>query len=199
VYNTTYSNSHRPTDVLIANKDENGVGIEGPININTAPLPVLAAIPFTKDRPTNLRIAQAIAFYRDQNDGTGTRHGPFTSLFDLYRVPDFRALSDVDMAAAHPQNAGDGMLIPGPGSNGVYGIQRDFNERYLLLNRISNMVTLRSDTFTVYVLVQGWRSAGTNHPELAAQRRAAFIVDRTNLSGGNTGNRIPKITNIPLE
>ncbi len=197
VHNTLESRRHPPADGMLTNRDENAVGIEGLINLNTAPVPVLAALPFTKNRATNLQIAQAIAHYRDVDDGTGSPHGPFTNLFDLYRVPLFRQLSDTDLAANHRSTGyADGMLLPGPGSNSVYGIQNDFNERYLLLNRISNMVTLRSDTFTVYVMVQGWRNAGSDRPQLVAQRRAAFVVDRSGVSQQNRG---AKITTLSVE
>ena len=76
-----------------------------------------------------------------------------------------------------PYNGG-----PGLGSSGevftrdlVYG---DFEAPFLALTRISNLVTTRSDSFTVYVLVQGWRNVGTQNPELVVQRRGAFLADR---------------------
>ena len=48
-----------------------------------------------------------------------------------------------------------------------------------MLNRISNLITMRSDVFTCYLIVQGWRNAGTNAAQLAVQRRLAFTVDRS--------------------
>jgi hypothetical protein len=49
------------------------------------------------------------------------------------------------------------------------------------------MITTRSDTFTVYVLVQGWRGAGDpgQTPELVVQRRKAFTADRNGLTPTN--------------
>jgi hypothetical protein len=55
----------------------------------------------------------------------------------------------------------------------------DFEVRYLMLNRISNLVTTRSDTFTAYVVVQGWKNVNSAYPELVVQKRAAFILDRS--------------------
>ena len=58
----------------------------------------------------------------------------------------------------------------------------DFKMRTQMITRVSNMLTTRSDTFTVYALVQGWAGAGTLAPSLVVQRRAAFIADRSTLS-----------------
>lgn len=60
--------------------------------------------------------------------------------------------------------------------------RRDFEERYLTLARISNLVTTRSDAYTCYVLLQGWRDAGTPHARLVVQRRLAFVADRSRVS-----------------
>ena len=37
----------------------------------------------------------------------------------------------------------------------------DFEEQFLMLNRMSNLITTRSDSFTCYVVLQGWQSPGT--------------------------------------
>ena len=47
---------------------------------------------------------------------------------------------------------------------------------------LSNLITTRSDTFTVYVVVQGWRNAGTTSAYPVITRRAAFIVDRNSVT-----------------
>ena len=69
----------------------------------------------------------------------------------------------------------------------------DFQTMNLALARVSNLITTRSDSFTVYVLVQGWQNAGTATAKLVVQRRAAFIVDR---SGMTPSNPTPTITNV---
>jgi len=48
-------------------------------------------------------------------------------------------------------------VIPGDVPDGV---RRDFKEFYLLLNRVSNLITTRSDSFTVYLVVQGLAGRG---------------------------------------
>ena len=74
------------------------------------------------------------------------------------------------------------------------------------MNRVSNMVCFRSDSSTAYILVQGWRNAGTNLPELVAQRRIAVIIDRSTVAprlptaAAPTADievTAPTITNVP--
>ena len=73
---------------------------------------------------------------------------------------------------------------PNPPTDGVRG---DFKERFLQLDRISNLITTRSDSFTCYILVQGWRDvepANPNSPQpsLVVQRRVGIIVDRSRVT-----------------
>jgi hypothetical protein len=84
-------------------------------------------------------------------------------------------------------------LSAAPPADGVAG---DFEEKFLAMTRISNLITTRSDSFTCYVLVQGWRDAGTPKATLVAQRRAAFLIDRSNISQTNT---TPNIANVPKQ
>jgi hypothetical protein len=77
------------------------------------------------------------------------------------------------------------------GGDLVYG---DFENQNLALNRISNLITTRSDSFTAYVIVQGWRNAGTATPTLVVQRRAAFILDRSVVT---PSSKTAATTNIP--
>ena len=78
------------------------------------------------------------------------------------------------------------------------GVFYDFEEKFTLLNRVGNLITTRSDSFTVYIVVQGWRTStiGTSNPELVVQRCAAFIADRSAITA-KTGSL--KITNVPTE
>jgi hypothetical protein len=58
-------------------------------------------------------------------------------------------------------------------------VRDDFEEHHLVLNRISNLITTRSDSFTCYVYVMGVQFDGTPNAELKVQRRVAFIADRS--------------------
>jgi hypothetical protein len=161
---------------------------EGLVNINTAPWPVLATLPWAEGDPNaavvNQQIAQAIVRFRDGDPSAnnvlpdGTRaplmgNGPFRSIFDLYRVPELYLYQN-SIAGSNPGRV-QGDWTPD-------SVQFDFEEHFLILNRVSNMITTRSDSFTVYVLVQGWRGGGTPTPELVVQRRRAFTTDRSGLT-----------------
>jgi len=61
------------------------------------------------------------------------------------------------------------------------GVRGDFEEQFLQLSRISNLITTRSDSFTCYVLIQGYRDAGTANPKLEVQKRVSYIIDRSKM------------------
>jgi hypothetical protein len=179
----------------IIGPSEDTTATHGLININTAPWPVLATLPMTLDPGDNIALAKAIVGYRDGDKTAGTvGNGPFQSIYDLMKVPEFTFanLSAMEVDATRPQGpaAAHGDFTPGDlDRDGTYdaatendNVRYDFEEQFLILNRISNLITTRSDTFTCYVLVQGWRGAGTANPELVVQRRRAFITDRSEVT-----------------
>jgi hypothetical protein len=209
----------QPTDA------EDTYPAQGLININTAPWRVLAALPMlpTGDANAlavtnvsnvstgtwvpganqvedNIELAQAIVKWRDGDPANGTPPmGPFKSIYDLYNVPAFRnAQQQIIATTGHDPGNADGDFSPvGAVADGT---RYDFEEQFLLLNKISNLITTRSDSFTVYVLVQGWKAAGTKAPQLVVQRRVAFIQDRspvTGVNGQGAGKRLPAAVNVP--
>jgi hypothetical protein len=44
------------------------------------------------------------------------------------------------------------------------------------------MITTRSDSFTCYILVQGWRNAETPQAQLGVQRRVGYLMDRSRVT-----------------
>lgn len=193
--------------------NEDLVPVEGLVNINTASWRVLAALPMIVnpstgaiDEAENTALAKAIVNYRDGNLADASSPppaGPFQSLFDLNKVREFAtgnslrnnsryhliqlggnaAAQEAAWTAFDPnRNQGD---LSGTTATTGDGISRDFEARFLMMNRISNLVTTRSDSYTVYLLVQGWRGVGTRNPELVVQRRRAFIADRSGVTPGN--------------
>jgi DNA uptake protein ComE-like DNA-binding protein len=186
---------------------EETVPVHGRININTANWRVLATLPIF-DNPYNQAVAnnlaQAIVYYRDVDDGSmgGAPmhpHGAFQSVGELNNVPGFRTSfgqynGNFVVSGPHGNNI-DGDLSPNSATLGADQVYGDFENQNLALNRISNLITTRSDSFTAYVIVQGWRNAGTQTPQLVVQRRAAFIIDRSTLTSAN--NTQPAITNVP--
>ncbi len=213
-----------------AGTGEDRVGTEGLININTAPWPVLATLPWVPlttnvidytttggavapaggTVPDRIDIAKAIVDDRNAN-------GPFKSIADLSRVQAIRLENDALLATSTtstgtppvttytytPPTAAQGVFSPGGLNDGSLATppatpppngrpQYDFQDRFILLNRVSNLITTRSDTFTCYVLVQGYRNVGVPGvtPTLAVQRRAAYLLDR---NGVTPGNRQPSV------
>ena len=176
----------------------------------------------------NAQLAKLIVRYRDVDDGIARKnaantlflppqgHGAFTSLTELNRVFDpvvatpthtfQNALGLLPTVAlpADPTHFEWGNYVPGPAHMPVApGVvdnlpPNDWVLPSLMVTRISNLVTTRSDTFTAYVIVQGWRNAQTPFPELVVQRRLAILLDRsalglTNLNGG------PKVYSVPAD
>ena len=219
-------------------------GVQGLININTAPLPVLAAVPWvrstdpTADRINNVLIARAIIAHRDAN-------GPFRSIFQLNTVAGFRTLeptllpgmtttprgvepgaaigtvSAFTITADRSNDNGDFSPLadgtfPGnlnatpaadsnfPGTLGGTGAIAstfplanpigDYESQFLNLIAVSNLITTRSDTFTAYIVIEGWRNAGTSSATRVIQRRHAYILDRTGVAPGVP----PQLLNMDL-
>jgi len=177
------------TPVNANDGNEMSVGIHGRININTAPVAVLNMLPLVPGDPdANEALAREIAVNRVPNPTFPELTGPFESPFDLMRIPAFReSLGDptsADFELAH------GDITPGD------GVLDDFEQHYLPLTRLSNLITTRSDSFTVYIVLEGWRDAGTPNATRVSQQRRAFIVDR---SGYTPTNPRLKITPIPMD
>jgi hypothetical protein len=202
---------------------EESATVQGLVNINTAPWRVLAAIPWVP--PTyanhaidNANIALSIVYYRDVYDGSPGAvqhgHGPFKSIFELGSVKIYNMaggdigsgtgtyLRDI-FTATPPSTSG-----PGPNAiaadegdltavypNTLNPVIGDFKSQYQMINRVSNLITTRSDSFTAYVLLQGWRNAETPGATLAVQRRAAFRIDRSGITPIN--NTSPTVTFVP--
>jgi hypothetical protein len=207
-----------PTPVLTGDpaatdqSSQDSVGVEGLININTASWKVLSLLPFV---PSSVAGAQAIDQTIAKNIVTyRLTHGPFTSIFDLNQVPGFQTGSGTfdptkpTAGASNPSSA-LGLLSPADPNFGTtaaayttppLGDVEDYQEDCLTLMRISNLVTTRSDTFTVYIEVQGWLNAdspsGGPLPQPVITRHYAFIVDRSAINA-DPGSRYLKTLTVP--
>lgn len=288
---------------------EVNIPLQGLVNLNTAPVSVLAMIPWVPELilgtapdqftfiadpanfalgqvarvpdgvADNLQMARAIVRYRsgfasanpallalppsDRGDNVASygnfRSQPFESIWDLYRVPEFRNLQALLLRPdLVPNNSariylddrvGDISPMPfevgGATPPGVYigrffgvgdrfrslnrrgdfvyyecitshkatggtfgdptiwredppataiGLSRprfDFKEQSLMLTRVSNLLTTRSDMFTVYLLIEGWENAGTDKATLRTTNRAAFFLDRSQTTPGKIELKAP--------
>jgi hypothetical protein len=211
-----------PTPVLTADPTapdetkQDNVGVEGLININTASWKVLSMIPFVPNSVAgapaiNRQIAQNIVNYRRQ-------YGPFMSIFDLNKVPGFQSAASPPAVAWSsgplpvptvpiPPTSTLGLLSPADPNFGTTtpsttatGVPEDYQWDCLTLTRISNLVTTRSDTFTVYVEIQGWQNVGSTSaaspPAPVITRRYAYIVDRSAING-DPNSRFAKTLPVP--
>lgn len=191
--------------------NEDAVPIHGLININTASWKVLSALPLVVNpstgqvddanatttvpgswtyRTLNVHAAKEIVKYRLTN-------GPFKSLFDLNKVGTLSGPSFQNGFGTITTDPDDNLGDLSPNTQGVVdGVRNDFEERNLQLTRISNLVTTRSDAFTCYVLLQGWQNVGTTNAKVVAERRFAFIVDRSAVTPTNTA---ASITPVPSD
>jgi len=136
--------------------------IKGRINVNTAPWFVITQLPWM--RPP---IAQAIVAYRDK---TAVPAGPDYS--SRPGEPGFRSTADLMQVTEMSLYAADPADLPGfPDLTPRDGAGQDFEERDMIFARISNLVTVRSDVFTAYILVR----LGLDGP----QKRVIAILNRS--------------------
>jgi len=160
------AHGHSPTETRV----------KGRINVNTAPGFVLEQLPWMNVNPL---IARAVVAYRDKGTvpggpdycGRPGRKG-FVSIAALAAVPEMGFYAD----GTNPLTAGDQQGYPDltyiqAWSEPRDGAPDDFEERDLILHRISNLVTVRSDVFTAYIMVR----IGPDGP----QRRVVAILDRS--------------------
>jgi len=209
---------------------QDNVGVEGLININTASWKVLSMLPMVTANEDsanwikdNESLAKAIVVWR-------ITHGPFTSIYDLNSVID-NSIASPGTASKPPgfQNAEGYLAVANGGvptgtpavevssANGIIsppdpafpkvtpyysGVPEDYQSDCAILTRISNLITTRSDTFTVYIEVQGWQNvgmkdaSGNSLAQPMITRRYAFIVDRSAING-DPNSRFLKTVTVP--
>jgi hypothetical protein len=73
-----------------------------------------------------------------------------------------------------------------PSTTASDNVRGDYKETNLQLTRISNLITTRSDSFTCYLIVQGWENAESTDPRKPPKpvvaRRIAFTIDRSRVT-----------------
>ncbi len=151
--------------------------IAGRINVNTAPWPVLAALPWIQYPSGTMVRAQAIVREREKRERQA-----YQSIGDMMvRVPELMDLQGDGRDNYTVVNAGDPQ---GPDLSRD-DVAEDQEERDLLFTRFSDLVTVRSDVFTAYILVR----LGEKGP----QKRVIAILDRSQVSPTN-----PKVKVVAL-
>ena len=127
------------------NHNEDTTPVHGLININTAPSQVLAQFPGFRSPPRTSATANpaiALAIVNDR-----LQHGPFRTLYDLLRVEAVRDPSSVDPTYPNFSTATAAAIptMPAVWGNYLTPLQGDFLDRYVMLDRVSNLITTRSD------------------------------------------------------
>jgi hypothetical protein len=157
--------------------DSNETRIKGRININTAPWFVLAQLPWVSyHTQPNYDLARAIVNYRDNIAG------PFKSTGELMRVG--IGSNDVDSIGYY-----EGRVVPSVLMMPEDGAGDKFEERDVIFARISNLVTVRSDVFTAYILVR----IGQDGP----QKRVIAILDRSGVKSSADKVKVLAVYPVP--
>lgn len=151
--------------------DPNGL-IQGRININTAPDLIRRLLPWRVDPATG---------FVNPADYT-------TFIQPIVASSNFDSIYQIALPAITPNDTKSGDLSVGALSVQVpvssANASKDFEQQYLNQIRLSNLASTRSDSYTVYICVQAWRTNGTsasqnNNPaRLLAERRGAYLVNR---------------------
>ncbi len=178
IADSNFQNLFKYLTVMDPNIYTNETRIKGRININTAPWYVLAQLPWVSYNTTNYDLARSIANYRDT-------YGPFKNIGELMNVGiinnDSNSLNRMDY---YVNNAIPTTLATPTDCNGDV-----FEERDVIFDRISNLITVRSDVFTAYILVR----IGPNGP----QKRVVAIFDRSGVTPAGGKVKVVAIQQVP--
>lgn len=196
-------------------KDPNETRVKGRININTAPWYVIAQLPWVSAHSKNpYALAKAIVAYRDKLN-LSTESGPDYYRDDAYKSreiatdkrglrnePGFASIGELttvvnkdnmrEYAIDYYIDSQDEVGFPDLSTSRwtkVDGRVDDLEERDLIFARISDLVTVRSDIYTAYILVR----IGTDGP----QKRAIAILDRSEAKSGSDKVKILALHMVP--
>ncbi len=139
--------------------------VQGKINVNTAPELIRRLLPLAVDTSGFVQPGP------NATAATGLNPGNYSSLLEI---------NNLSAGSGSSFNAGDISTA----ASGVIPAGTDYEVAFQNHIRISNLATTRSDSYTVYITVQAWRTLGngtnptTNPVRLLAERRAAYLVDR---------------------
>ena len=190
------------------------LAVAGRININTAPWFVIKHLPWVglnSDGTDTDNLAQAIVAWRDKmnithlENGTGPDYwsntrSDVTGLTEISEEPGFRSIAellqvineDMTLPEFDIRKYLDGVNNYDTPISPDYSLDitdDDFEERDIIFQRISNLVTVRSDVFTAYILVR----IGHDGP----QKRMIAIFDRSNVFSPADKPRLVALHPVP--
>jgi len=165
-----------PAAQSVVGMKPNETRIKGRINVNTAPAFVLAQLPWMQYRDGSLfERARAVVDYRNS-------YGSYETVAELMEVPALHSLTLDRIENQHDDDP------PGPDLTTDTAID-DFEERDLIFTRISDLITVRSDVFTAYILVR----IGTDGP----QKRMMAILDRSDVLSASDDVEVVVVHQVP--
>ncbi len=159
------------------------LAVAGRININTAPWFVMAQLPWMKHHTATDPINPSGVYERSQaivNDRIA--NGTYEDIADVMRVAEMGSL-----AGDTVQNS-NAVSPPTPDFTDD-GFTDDLEERDLIFQRISNLVTVRSDLLTAYILVR----LDVDGP----QKRMIAIFDRSRVFSPTDRPRLIALHPVP--
>jgi len=183
--------------ISVYNPPGSEIRVKGRININNAPWFVLAQLPWVSKRIDYYQpsLAEAIVAYRDKMaitsgpDYSGRSGNPgFENIGQLNNV----FLDPHEFRMDYYMDGVDQRWYPDmtfDRRTKVDGVADDFEERDLIFARISDLVTVRSDVFTAYILVR----LGRDGP----QKRVIAILDRSDVSPIGGKVKLLKLYEVP--
>ena len=185
--------------------DPNETRVKGRININTAPWYVIAQLPWVSQRRGggfNNKLARSIVAYRDRWDLRAEGGGNFKNEDNYWEGFGYTSTGELNRVnlgtdSAYRMNyygtdSDDQLGFPDLSTNSRTrkdGMVDDFEERDLLFSRISDLVTVRSDVYTAYILVR----IGRDGP----QRRVMAILDRSEVKNAGGKVKVLSLHRVP--
>jgi hypothetical protein len=163
-------------DGTVDEADEAEWPVYGRLNINTASQAMLERALWRGPYPTP-EAKDTAAILAHEIDKHRETVGPFRHIGDLFASP--------DLAAAMAYWARDSLDNDGDGSGAEAGEEGEKDERDACFRCLCNLVTTRSNVFTVFVTVEVYRDLNDNgtieegEDERLASRKAVAILDRS--------------------
>jgi hypothetical protein len=200
--------------------------VRGRININTAPKFVIEQLPWVKKaNGRNLKIAEAIVAYRDKldispagpnyyHDKAANARAQETGITNIYESPGFRSVGELLTVINQSSGKNDYNIrycgidgykqysyprLYNPDANDT-NIKDDLEEKELIFTRISDLATVRSDTFTAYILVRVGTKTINKDGEFIAegpQKRFIAILDRTGVTKAGDKVKVAAFQQVP--
>ncbi|MFA6175197.1 MAG: hypothetical protein WC765_01310 [Phycisphaerae bacterium] len=208
--NPSMQNVFKYITAMMSPYDANETRVRGRININTAPAFVISQLPWvSKANRKDLKIADAIVAYRDKTKvGSSPDYSGLlgrkniTGIDDIYESPGFRSVGEL-LSVINSSDIFSNIRYCGMDNQPQYGFPDlqfdawsmddgttdDLEEQELIFARISDLATVRSDTFTAYILVR----VGVNGP----QKRFIAILDRTGVKQPTDKIKVEAFQQVP--